>query len=260
MKFYLKYTVKNLLLFLSNLLLSPFSREARHKLSAVYLSLQYPFYGSSLVDLSQLLKDDNLELNLAPVKARMHNTDPFELLSVCAVLKDNDAETIFEIGTFDGRTTMSMALNIPAANGHIYTLNLPPQADAVKLATDIIDVQLANKVVSGERFLNTPQQENITQLWGDSASFDFSPYYNSMDFVFIDGAHSEDYVKNDTAIALKLVKKSGGVIMWHDAHLFGVVKFLKPWIKNNNLPVYFIRNTTLAIARVKNEVVVDMFN
>lgn len=258
MKFFLKYTLRNLLLFLYNLILSPFSREARHKLSSVYLSLQYPFYGPSLVDLSQLLKDDNLYLQLAPVKARMHNTDPFELLSVCSVIKDNKASSIFEIGTFDGRTTMAMALNISQDTGHIYTLNLPPQADAVKLDTDVIDVQLANKVVSGERFLNTPQQKNITQLWGDSATFDFLPYYNSMDFVFIDGAHSEEYVKNDTAIALKLVKKSGGIIMWHDAHLFGVVKFLKPWIKSNNLPVYFIRNTTLAVAKAKDGEVVDM--
>ncbi len=88
---------------------------------------------------------------------------------------------------------------------------------------------MASKVISGERFLNTPQQSIITQLWGDSATFDFSPYYNSMDFVFIDGAHSEHYVKNDTEKALQLIKKSGGIIVWHDAHLFGVVKFLEPW-------------------------------
>jgi hypothetical protein len=34
-------------------------------------------------------------------------------------------------------------------------------------------------------------------------------------FIFVDGAHSEDYVINDSHIAFKLIKK-GGLIVWHD--------------------------------------------
>lgn len=257
MKFFLKYTFKNFFLFCYNLLLSPFSKEARHKLSATYLKLQYPYFGSRYIDLSVLLKNDDLQVVLAPVKARMHNTSAFELLSVCALLKDSNATTVFEIGTYDGRTTMAMALNLANENSRIFTLNLPDATQEVSLDTSKVDIQLASKVISGERFLNTPQQSIITQLWGDSATFDFSPYYNSVDFIFIDGAHSEHYVKNDTEKALQLIKKTGGVIVWHDAHLFGVVKYLEPLVKQNKLPLYFIENTTLAVARVQNGAITD---
>lgn len=258
MKFFFRYTVVNLLLFIKTLFQAPFSKLARHRLSATLLTLRYPFFGDRYVDLSELLNNDDLEIQVAPVKARLHNTSSFELISVCSLLKDNHCNTVFEIGTFDGRTTRAMAMNLLDENGKIFTLNLPPATDVVKLNTSSDDVQLADKVISGERFRDTPQEKYIQQLWGDSATFDFSPYYGQADFVFIDGAHSEEYVKNDTAAAIKLVKKSGGIIVWHDAHLFGVVKFLEPWIKEHNHPVYFIAGTTLAVTYVSEGAISDI--
>lgn len=76
--------------------------------------------------------------------------------------------------------------------------------------------------------------------------------------VFIDGAHSEEYVSNDTRQALALIKKEGGFIIWHDAHLFGVVKYLKKLVSKEILPIYFIKGTTLAIAAVKEEAFTKM--
>ena len=54
---------------------------------------------------------------------------------------------------------------------------------------------------------NSPEQlseKQITQLYGDSANFDFSPYAGRMGLVFVDGSHSYDYVLQDTASALRL--------------------------------------------------------
>lgn len=260
MLYFLHYTVLNFLLFLQALLLSPFSKLARHRLSATLLTLRYPFFGDRYVQLSDLLTNDELEVHIAPVKARLHNTTSFELMAVCSLLKDYRCNTVFEIGTFDGRTTRAMAMNLRDELGKILTLNLPPATDAVKLVTSADDVQLADKVVSGERFAGTAEEKCIQQLWGDSASFDFSSYYGLMDLVFIDGAHSEAYVKNDTYQAIKLIKKSGGIIIWHDAHLFGVVKFLEPWINQHQHPVYFITGTTLAVAFVQNGTITDLKN
>ena len=113
-------------------------------------------------------------------------------------------------------------------------------------------MNLAAKVESGERFLNKPEAQKIKQVWGDSAKYDFSDYYGDMDAVFIDGAHSAAYAQNDTEIALKLVKKSGGLIIWHDAHLYGVVKYLQSWISTYKYPVYFIKETTVAVLLVKD--------
>jgi predicted O-methyltransferase YrrM len=260
MAIFLRYTVLNFFLFLRALFLYPFSRLARHQLSSSYNALTYPFYGDRYKDLSDLLRDDHLQVNLAPLKARKHNTTEFELVSIAALVKDNHANTIFEIGTFDGRTTRAMALNLLNESGKIYTLNLPPDVESVSLETDRIDVNLASKVVSGERFLNTPQEKHIQQLWGDSAKFDFSPFHKKMDIVFIDGAHSEDYVKNDTEKSIPLIKQDGGIIIWHDSHLFGVKDFFVKWLNAHNYPVYFIRNTTLAVMGVRDGKPVDLLS
>ncbi len=259
MFFFLKYTFLNFFLFLKALVTSPFSQLSRHRLTSILLTLRYPYFGDKYVHLSQLLNNEELQVIVAPVKARLHNTSSFELLAICSLLKDNKCNVIFEIGTFDGRTARAMAMNLLNTQGEIFTLNLPPETDTVELDTSIVDVQLARKVISGERFINTAEHKNIKQLWGDSATYDFSPYHNKMDMVFIDGAHSEYYVKSDTENGLKLVKQSGGVIIWHDAHLYGVVKYLQQWRNKNKLELYFIKETSLAVARVKNGSVVDFF-
>ncbi|MDO6434154.1 class I SAM-dependent methyltransferase [Flavitalea sp. BT771] len=247
-----RYTVSNFFVFAGNLLQYPFSRPARHRLSQSYDALIYPFSGDRSVELSEILQHDDLQITVAPLKARQHNTTEFELISVAGIIKDNKCNTVFEIGTFDGRTTRAIAMNLSGGEGKVYTLNLPPESDTVSLQTGHIDVELATKVVSGERFLNTPQEKLIQQVWGDSAKFDFTPYAGKMDAVFIDGAHSEEYAASDTKNALQLIKPEGGVILWHDAHLFGVKHFFKKWLKQHNYPVYFIRRTTLAVMGMKN--------
>ena len=247
-----RYTFVLFLKIISNIFQYPFSQMARHRLSHAYEALQFAFYGKNYVDLSDLLQNNDLQVILAPVKAGKHNTTAFELAAITAMVKDKACNRIFEIGTFDGRTTLAMALNLQNSNGKIFTLNLPAETNAVSLETGSVDVELASIVISGERFLHTPQQQQIEQLWGDSADFDFAPFEKQMDLVFIDGAHSESYVANDTKKALQLIKQEGGWILWHDAPYFGVVKFLKQWVPQQKGPVYFIKGTTLAAAFIKD--------
>ena len=74
---------------------------------------------------------------------------------------------------------------------------------------------------------------NVTQLYGDTAQFDFSPWYGSCDVVFIDACHEYRYVKNDTEIALKLLR-SGGVVIWHDYGVWvGVTRALNELYEND---------------------------
>ena len=252
-----RYTVGTFYNLVLNLFYYPFSKLARHRFSAVYDSLKFPFYGNSYVDISELLHDKDLEVHMVSFKSKLHNVSSFELAAITAFLKDKHCNTIFEIGTYDGRTTRNMAMNLKSDNAKIYTLNLPVYTKSVSLETDSIDIELAHKVNSGELFLNTPEASKIEQLWGDSATLDFSIYWNKIDLVFIDGAHSVEYVANDTCKALQLIKPTGGWIIWHDAPYFGVVKFLKKWIPLQNGPVYFIKGTSLAIAYVANNKVTE---
>ncbi|MEP6951267.1 MAG: class I SAM-dependent methyltransferase [Ginsengibacter sp.] len=237
------------------ILSSPFSKSSRYHLGEMYQTASYPFFGTKYITLGELLNNNNLQLSIAPVKANRHNVSEFELVSICALIKDRNTSQIFEIGTFDGRTTRAMAMNINE-RGHIYTLNLSPDTNILQLNTNIVDIDLSKKVISGERFINTAEGKKITQLWGDSAAFNFSTYENKMDFVFIDGAHSESYLQSDTMNAMKLIKENGGIIIWHDAHLFGVKDFLKKFKYLSN--VYFIRYTSLAVMEIKNGNSIDI--
>lgn len=144
------------------------------------------------------------------------NVTGYELLLIAQLVASRRVEQVFEIGTFDGRTTLNLAANLPAS-GRVYTLDLPPQQlkqTGLRIASG--DENFIQKERSGSRFVGSAFEQKIVQLYGDSATFDFAPYEGKMDVVFVDGAHSYEYVRNDTQIALRLLKSGGGMILWHD--------------------------------------------
>lgn len=156
------------------------------------------------------------------------NVSMSELASINALVAKRAPKVLFEIGTFDGRTSVNMIANAPK-DALLYTLDLP-KADLGKtvLNLDQWETQYVDKEKSGSRFEDTRWKNQIVQLWGDSGSFDFTPYDRKADFIFIDGSHAYDYVKNDTAVALKLASESA-ILVWHDYnHAWpGVIKALE---------------------------------
>ena len=164
------------------------------------------------------------EVNLAQLVGAgpVHLLEPYavdgnvtvtELVVLASIARMYRPETIFEIGTFDGRTTLNLAANAPDARVH--TLDLPA-GEITGLAVKPGDDKYINKQVSGARFGGTEYESRIVQHYGDSATFDFSPFEGTIDLVFVDGAHSYDYVRNDSQIALKLLRRGRGVVLWHD--------------------------------------------
>jgi predicted O-methyltransferase YrrM len=181
------------------------------------------------------------------------NVSVAELLIINALIVKKPAEAIFEIGTFDGRTTVNMAAN-SCPHGKVYTLDLPETAiNAAQLPLDDWDRQYVHKSASGVRFHGTQWELQIVQLLGDSATFDYTPYEGKMDLVFIDGSHSYDYVKSDTQKALKLAASSA-YILWHDYQPFwsGVVQYLNELYDQGGLFAQLrkIQGTSLVILPV----------
>ena len=170
------------------------------------------------------------------------NVTAFELNVLNLLVKNLHPSRIFEIGTFDGRTTLNLAAHI-AGEAEIFTLDLPQEdADKTGLQDFWRDRKYVIKPESGSRFLGTPEGEKITRLFGDSAVFDFGPYFNTMDFVFVDGSHASAYVENDTRIALKLLKESKGIIVWHDYRpLSQVAKVLNRMAKQEPIMKNLVR-------------------
>jgi len=135
-----------------------------------------------------------------------------ELITLAAIARQRRPANIFEFGTYRGGTTLAMAMNTESET-NILTLDLAPsQKDTHRHG---LGVGGFPKYTVGELFRKTPQAEKIRQLLGNSQTFDYSPYYGTIDMVFIDADHSYEFVKHDSQTAFRLLKP-GGVIVWDD--------------------------------------------
>lgn len=173
------------------------------------------------------------------------NVTLLELLVLSRLVRERRPRSVFEIGTFDGRTTLALAMNAPD-DAIVHTLDLPPHT-ATDLAIEPAERAFIDKPKSGTRFLGTNAAKNIRQLYGDSATFDFTPF--SADFVFVDGSHAYEYVLSDSERALSLIRGSG-TIVWHDyGEWVGVTRALDELATTNArfADLRAIEGTTLAI-------------
>src|SRR3989344_6174006 len=182
------------------------------------------------------------------------NVSEKELKIISQIISYFKPHSIFEFGTFDGRTTINMAINAPA-DAKIYTLDLPAsQATIMKypLATtsQYSDMTYINKTGSGARYKGREESKKIIQLYGDSATFDYVPYKEKLDMIFIDGSHAREYTENDTEAALSMVRL-GGIILWHDYESVwpDVTAVLDEYAEKNNrcAGMKHIENTSLVI-------------
>jgi predicted O-methyltransferase YrrM len=118
---------------------------------------------------------------------------------------------VFEFGTNRGRTTRLIAERTPQET-QIFTLDLPPEV--LRQAASFRRMPIDRP---GEAFQGLPVAAKITQLLGDSRTFDYRPYYGTMDFIFIDANHTYEGVASDTAHAFRMLRP-GGTIIWDDYH------------------------------------------
>jgi len=159
--------------------------------------------------------EGQLDFKLLELLAEGGNVSLLELMVIAKLAQQAQPKTAFEIGTFDGRTTLNIAANLGPA-GAVYTLDLPPAGlGGTKFELAPGESAFVDKPESGAKFAGTSFANQITQLYGDSANFDFSDYEDRMGLVFVDGSHAYDYVHQDTLTALRLAA-AGAIILWHD--------------------------------------------
>lgn len=178
--------------------------------------------------------------------------DPHRLL-LAALARGLDARTFFEIGTNRGRTTWTVARNNPLLTAYTLDVPLSEQSADAALSMDTDDHRFFRSTrTSGDGYRGTAEEARITQLWGDSARFDFSPYAGSIDLVYVDGAHTYEYVLSDTVNALHVLSPTG-TIVWDDyTSSPGVFKHVTELARTLDRPVYHVLGTRMAIYSRQN--------
>lgn len=175
------------------------------------------------------------------------SVSPMECAALAALSYLVQARRVFEFGTYKGVSTTQLALNI-AKDGMVFTLDLPEDHPAYTLP--IPKPEERQIAAEGGKGILIPQDilDRVTFLRSDSATFDEAPYLGSMDLVFVDGAHSYEYVKNDTDKGWKMLRP-GGVLAWHDcnAQHRDVVRCIKEF----GADVKLVAGTALAFS-IKN--------
>lgn len=176
-----------------------------------------------------------------------------ELCKISLIAKWLDPTRIFEFGTYNGMTTLQLAMNI-ADESEILTLDIEPgDTSVLDLSIGAIDRYLVQKqgvfdFEVGHYFAGTPHARKIKQLLGDSLSFDFAPYRGTVDLAFVDAGHTYQYMNSDTKNALSMLSP-GGVVLWHDYMRVlhpGVLKCLVE-LAEDGLSIARLRGTNLAV-------------
>lgn len=144
-------------------------------------------------------------------------TSDFEAWILAVLAKR--ARLAFEFGTATGKTTYLLARNVPAG-GRVVTITLDPE-QAKSYAEAPGDSPVAANWARNESafttflYTGTEAEKQVTQLFGNSKSFDETPYKGRCDLIFVDGSHAYSYVVSDSRKALSMLAP-GGVVLWHD--------------------------------------------
>jgi predicted O-methyltransferase YrrM len=189
-----------------------------------------------LVDLSDTYPDANrLSVDLGTMKNLRWNMDPNERFVLGMLAQIRQPRRIFEIGTFDGASTLVLAMNAPGAV--IDTLDLHPDDPRSASARGEIGA-------AGEQLEGRPERDRVRQHYVGPDGFDFAPWAGSVDLVLVDAGHLYEDVREDTARALAILSDAG-VVIWDDYTRIwpGVVKA----VDETQLPVFRIRGTEMAV-------------
>jgi len=203
--------------------------------------------GISSISPEKIINSGN-KFSLLNPSVRNGNVSYFELFILVSIVAAMNPKNLLEIGTFDGNTTLQLAINA-SASANVHTIDLPDEGavtDTPILQDDLAFVFDEHKKM--RKYLNSPVEDKVVQHFGDSTNYDFGLFCKKgpIDFCFIDGGHSYECVKSDTENVLKVISQDA-VVLWHDynPNCPGVFKFLNEL--SSNLPLKHIIGTSLVI-------------
>jgi hypothetical protein len=222
--------------------------EARNELLRVYNKLMLDKSPIKSVAAADFL-GEKTSVTLERFHSLDGNVSIEELVFICALAQKMQPRTVVELGTFDGNTTLQMALNTPH-DTRIYTLDLPAGAEAgdENARGDIRYLTSSRRL--NPRFVGSAVAHKIVQCHGNSLTYDFANFTadGKPALIFIDAGHSYDCVRNDTEKALPILDREGAIV-WHDYTMVwpGVFRYLVEL--SRELAMVHILGTSLVVYR-----------
>jgi len=137
--------------------------------------------------------------------------------------------------------------------GEVVTVDLAPDFRMEKRASltySDIELNLTSRDQLGRQYRGHRLSSRIRQIYGDSAALDWKTLGGPFDLIFIDGCHSEAYVREDSRNALDHLVP-GGAIVWHD---YGAIPDVSAVVDrvatetNKRMRVFALEGTRLAVA------------
>jgi len=150
-------------------------------------------------------------VTIPKVEGEINDVELKVLCYLCHLLKP---KRVFEIGTFRGRTTLALAMSMDGGEeGQLFTLDVlaAPAEMTERDESLMLPYDEIGAVYRGVDGYST----EIFQLFGDSKRYNFAPYHDSIDFIFIDGSHDFWSTLFDLYNAKKMITGRGTIIC-HD--------------------------------------------
>lgn len=181
--------------------------------------------------------------------------DALEVMYLVSILQSIGARKVLEIGTWDGNTALNIATNLPDG-AEVVTIDLPPESSG-DMSLDISPMlnNMTDRKRLGIQYKGTAQEGKIRQVYGDSATLDWSTLGGPFDAIFIDGCHDYAYVRSDTENALSIIRP-GGTIIWHD---YGMIEDVSDYLDPMKavLPIRIVRGSRIAMAHIADQAMID---
>ena len=173
-----------------------------------------------------------------------------EQMCLGAVTRLLKPKAIFEIGTYNGRTTAIFALN---SEPHVEICSLDLPADAMPDNLFTSDQDLVKRRRTGYILDELGLEKRYRQVLCDSIQFDPTPYAGKIELGFIDGGHSLAHVRNDTE-KMAVMAGDRGIVFWHDYGGLGEFLPLTNYLEalSKIIPIYRVPDMSLAWASMRD--------
>ncbi len=157
--------------------------------------------GLPVITMDQLFSVD--QVSLGPMTFLDGGSLPTDMMLLAGLAEGMNGCAYFEIGTWRGESVATLSTRTKSC----HTLCLTDE--------EMVALGMHEDAIASHRMFSR-ELENVTQLRGNSKTFDFEALGRKFDLVFIDGDHHHDTIVGDTRNVFKHLVHDQSVVVWHD--------------------------------------------